>query len=120
MCVGVMIEQIVIHRIDYPYRNLCSAGAIEVGDRLLAMNSFQRRKLEPDFVDRRNQAAIRVVIVSWHIGDNSKFLSNSVTAGKRGDIRLSSNRCHANQLLRSSGRGRKRNRQFRTRGKWGS
>ena len=44
MRVGVVVIEIVVHRLDHLPRHLCSAGTVEVGDGKLIVNAFERRK----------------------------------------------------------------------------
>ena len=46
--IGVVVEQIVAHRIDDRGWNLGAAGSVEVGDGFLAMEATQSGKMSPD------------------------------------------------------------------------
>ncbi len=46
--VGVVVEQVVAHRIDDRGWNLGPAGSVEVGDWILPVETTQSRKMVPD------------------------------------------------------------------------
>ena len=46
--IGVVVEQIVAHRIHDRGWNLGAAGSVEVGDRFLAVEAAQSGKMSPD------------------------------------------------------------------------
>jgi hypothetical protein len=46
--VGVMVEQIILHRCNDRARHLSAARAIEVGDRMVVVSSLQSRELRSE------------------------------------------------------------------------
>jgi hypothetical protein len=54
MRVGVVVVEVIDHRLGDGARDLRAAGAVEVGDRLIVVFAVERGEVRPDLSDARD------------------------------------------------------------------
>ena len=49
MGIRIVVQQIIAHRLDHHPRDLCAAGAIEIGHLMTIVNARESGEMPPDF-----------------------------------------------------------------------
>ena len=62
--IGVMVIEVIRHRLDHPARHLRSTGPVEIRNRLAVVNALERRELGPDQVTREPRLGTRRAFAS--------------------------------------------------------
>ena len=92
VCVGVVVIEVIDHRVNDDPRNLCSPRPVEVSNTMAAMNAIERRKVSADLI-RRSQS----------IGEAQSCHTSSGIPGEEGAANARLSTGNLSQLRLASG-----------------